>query len=318
MVVPSAIAAADRRLWRSASSRRFSCGRGTSGRRLAKRKAQQGPVCDRDAQTGSRSHHVVSWDLAVKPPPPPPPHHPREYSAERKGDGTVRGTLQRHHEPSYSTWEDRKPFILGAALIAAVTVVILPLAFVSNLASNKNTQNAESGYRRKRFNDAELGVEGESVRNKETGEWEFAIAYKADEDPLTGEKAIAILIRSTDETSNVIGMKEHASLGVRCQDGKVDALLRTPSFNADNSTVYLRWDDGEIEEESWRPSGTGNGLFAPDPVQFIGRALLHKKVVMGWMPYQQTRSAATFSLVGLDSYIEKMRDDGCPTDLPKT
>jgi len=241
----------------------------------------------------------------MKPPPPPPPPPSRRLDVSgstRPKAGAVRQDADVANKTKWLAWG-----VVGILLF--VPVAILP-GIVSRYMQDKDV--ISDSAKRGRIAKNQYGLDGLTRRNPETGETEVHMAYHVGEDRLTGEKEPAIIIKSIDKTSNVIGIEEYATVALGCHDRDgLRASLMTPSYNADNQETYLRWDDGIINEETWVRSESGNALFSPEPRQFLSQLLSHKKLVMGWVPYQSSRHAATFDLRGLSEFVEKLRKDGC-------
>jgi len=116
------------------------------------------------------------------------------------------------------------------------------------------------------------------------------------EDQLTGVKYPAVVIESSNEVANSIGDMKSAKLVVRCSPQKTEVYIGTPTYNADNTAVSMRWDNGPVEEWEWSSSVSENALFTYVPNKILTRMLEHGHVIIGWQPYSQTAKAAHFDL----------------------
>ncbi len=78
---------------------------------------------------------------------------------------------------------------------------------------------------------------------------------------MTDQKRITFLLSSENEISNSIVVRETATLGVRCDNGKPDVFVLTPTYYDDNERIAIRWDKDEPTKTSWYSSKKKNSYF---------------------------------------------------------
>ncbi|WP_136987607.1 hypothetical protein [Synechococcus sp. N5] len=128
-----------------------------------------------------------------------------------------------------------------------------------------------------------------------------------EEDLLTGKSNSTLFIDSINNVSNSIGQPEEATILIRCKGGKLqDIYVKTPTYNADNRRVKLRWDDGEVKGRWWEESSSGTALFAPRPVEFFKKLTTHDRLVWAWNPYQKAEQVVAFNLASERDDLNKM------------
>jgi len=128
-----------------------------------------------------------------------------------------------------------------------------------------------------------------------------------EEDLLTGKSNSTLFIYSTNSVGNSIGQPEPATILVRCKAGKLqDIYISTPTYNADNTRVKIRWDDGEVKSRRWDKASGGTALFAPRAVEFFKKMTTHNRLVWAWSPYQKTESVVAFDLASKRDEINEM------------
>ena len=66
--------------------------------------------------------------------------------------------------------------------------------------------------------------------------------YKIDTDLMTDETKISFYISSETQVLNSIGGSETINLWVRCNNSYPEIFFTTPTYNADNTRVGVRWD----------------------------------------------------------------------------
>ena len=141
-------------------------------------------------------------------------------------------------------------------------------------------------------------------------------AYTSTVDLMTDETKIRISHNSTTKVSNSIGILEPATLWIRCdfkndKTTNVEAFIKTPTYNADNNKVGIRWDSGEPIRTAWNESTSGTALFNPDPKKFINKLLESNTLVFQWSPYQSIPQAVKFDLIQMKTDIIQAKTDGC-------
>ena len=126
-----------------------------------------------------------------------------------------------------------------------------------------------------------------------------------DED-LLGENKVFLMIDANETTRNSIGSPEKATIVVRCQGPKKDLYLTTPTYNGRSSTVFVRWDDGAVERQYWGRSSDGTAFFTKTPGAFLKKMTEYKRLVLGWNPYNKTKTAVSFDLTANMPDIKEM------------
>ena len=121
-------------------------------------------------------------------------------------------------------------------------------------------------------------------------------AYEIKEDIMTDEKEIVYAIVSENKVSNIIGVKEYGALVVRCKNGKPSLILNTPTYNADNKNIGIRWDKDKPTNENWNKATSSDAYFHPDPKKFIEESKKRDSVILQWEPYQSAAVAVKFNL----------------------
>lgn len=128
---------------------------------------------------------------------------------------------------------------------------------------------------------------------------------KSEVDPLDDSTRYLLIIHSTNEVANAIGVGERASLVVRCDTkGMRDFYINTPTFNgiltdAQVPILAVRWGDGAVRNEAWDPGVSSDAFFSSAPLSDLDRATKADTLTIGWNPYSSTRQSAKF---GLDTY----------------
>ena len=120
--------------------------------------------------------------------------------------------------------------------------------------------------------------------------------YEIKEDIMTDEKEIIYAIISENQVSNIIGIKEYVGLIVRCKNGKPSLILNTPTYNADNKNIGIRWDKDKPTNEYWNKATSSDAYFHRNPKKFIEESKKRDSVTLQWQPYQRAAVAAKFDL----------------------
>ena len=126
------------------------------------------------------------------------------------------------------------------------------------------------------------------------------------EEDLLGENKVFLMIDATETTPNSIGTLEKATIVVRCQGSKKDLYLSTPTYNGRSNTVFVRWDDGAVEQQYWGRSSDGTAFFTKTPGPFLKKMTEYKRLVLGWNPYNKVKTAVSFDLTSNMSDIKEM------------
>ena len=126
------------------------------------------------------------------------------------------------------------------------------------------------------------------------------------EEDLLGENKVFLMIDATETTPNSVGTPEKATIVVRCQGSKKDLYLSTPTYNGRSSTVFVRWDDGAVEQQYWGRGSDGTAFFTKTPGPFLRKMTEYKRLVLGWNPYNKVKTAVSFDLTSNMSDIKEM------------
>mgnify|MGYP001162163236 CR=1 FL=1 len=143
----------------------------------------------------------------------------------------------------------------------------------------------------------------------------FSAYLKIEDDLMLDTKKISIFESSKTETSNIIGIPEKSFIQIRCEGTKVDSYISTPTYNASNTNVGIRWNTDKPIYTSWNKSTSGTALFAPNPIKFISKILKNDSLVFQWEPYQKQKQAAKFDLNDLKEKIKEAIQKGCNIQL---
>ena len=130
---------------------------------------------------------------------------------------------------------------------------------------------------------------------------------RSEEDLMTGKTNHLQFFFSETKVPNSIGMQEAAEIYVRCDGGKpMDIFISTPTFNADNRRVQVRWNQGEATPDYWTESSDSTAFFAPQPESFLKRMIQSNRLVFGWEPYQSADLAVAFNLTSQRADLKRM------------
>ena len=146
------------------------------------------------------------------------------------------------------------------------------------------------------------------------------IFYSTKEDLMTDVTKVNIDLLSETTVLNSIGQEAQARIGIRCNGNELNTYIKTPTYNADNLGVQLRWDKNEPKIAYWNYSVDGTAYF-PYPratdnelefhKSFIKNMRNHESLVFGWSPYSTAKKAVKFDLKKLKPKFEQAIDDGC-------
>lgn len=130
---------------------------------------------------------------------------------------------------------------------------------------------------------------------------------RSEEDLMTGKTNHLQYFFSESKVPNSIGMQEAAEIYVRCEGGKpMDIYVDTPTYNARNNRVQVRWNQGEAQADYWTRSSDGTAFFAPQPESFLKRMIQSDRLVFGWEPYQRADLAVAFNLTSQRADLKRM------------
>ena len=145
---------------------------------------------------------------------------------------------------------------------------------------------------------------------------ETNIFYSTKEDLMTDVMKVNIDLLSETTVFNSIGQQEQARIGIRCIGNKLNAYIKTPTYNGDNLSVQLRYDKKEPKKVFWTGSVDGTAFFPgrngqEDFKAFIKEIRNHDSLVFGWSPYSTGSKAVKFDLKKINPKIDQGIIDGC-------
>ena len=137
--------------------------------------------------------------------------------------------------------------------------------------------------------------------------------YTVDTDLMTDETKISFYISSETQVLNSIGRSETINLWVRCNNSNPQIFFTTPTYNADNTRVGVRWDKDKASFYSWSKSTDSQAFFHPKPKEFAQELKEKDLLTVQWSPYSSKDRAAKFDLNSQEfkDDISKAIADGC-------
>ena len=146
------------------------------------------------------------------------------------------------------------------------------------------------------------------------------IFYSTNEDLMTDVTKVNIVLLSETTVLDSIGNQKQARIMIRCNGNELNTAVVTPTFNADNLEVQLRWDEKDPKTKYWSYSVDGTAYF-PFPLVYKDKLLYHQEfiedirnhdsLVFGWSPYSSEKKAVKFDLKKIKPKIERAMVDGC-------
>ena len=108
--------------------------------------------------------------------------------------------------------------------------------------------------------------------------------YKVDTDLMTDETKISFYISSETQVLNSIGGSETINLWVRCNNSNPEIFFTTPTYNADNTRVGVRWDKDKASFYNWTKSTDSQAFFHPRPKEFSQKLKEKSFLTVQWSP----------------------------------
>ena len=128
-----------------------------------------------------------------------------------------------------------------------------------------------------------------------------------DVNPMDDTTKYTLIMRSSNENANSIGMMEHDHLIIRCEAGDLDLYIATSAYlSSDGQSVKLRFDKGEVQSQWWSGSSGGSALFSGAPLSRMLDMLAHQELTIEYQPWRETKDFATFDLKPYHKDIDKM------------
>ena len=137
--------------------------------------------------------------------------------------------------------------------------------------------------------------------------------YTVEKDLMTDETKIRFFIESETQVLNSIGGRDTINLWIRCNNSNPQIFFTTPTYNADNTRVGVRWNQDKASYYSWNKSTDSQAFFHPRPKEFAQKLKEKKFLTVQWSPYSSVERAAKFDLNSqeLKEDISKAITDGC-------
>ena len=106
--------------------------------------------------------------------------------------------------------------------------------------------------------------------------------YKIDTDLMTDEIKISFYISSETQILKSIGGSETINLWVICNNSNPEIFFTTPNYNADNTTVGVRWDKDKASFYNWTKSRDSQAFFHPRPQEFAQKLREKSFLTVQW------------------------------------
>ena len=146
-----------------------------------------------------------------------------------------------------------------------------------------------------------------------------AAFMQKDENPMTDEKSLMIIERSSNSVDNSIGIGEKGTFAIGCLDmagkNKTMVAFMTPTFNtSEPQHILVRFDKKDPKKMLWEGNKGGNGFVLPvsSSDEFINNILSHSKLALQWETWpDSTKKYLIFDLDGLKKEMAKGKEEGC-------
>ena len=141
----------------------------------------------------------------------------------------------------------------------------------------------------------------------------FSRSYEVEEDLMNDSKNIYFFLYSENQINNTIGVAENGIIMIKCSNGKPSLVFQTPTYNADNRRVGIRWNKDVASYADWNKSTSSNAYFHRKPKDFINEMKGKDFLTLAWQPYQRSQEAVKFDLNSQNwkQDIEQSIKDGC-------
>ena len=124
--------------------------------------------------------------------------------------------------------------------------------------------------------------------------------------PMTDTSRYLYSFKSTTTSANSIGTQETSTMILRCEGRSKDLYFTTPTYNADNTSVGVRWDKQGVESQYWNQSKGSDAFFTRTPIKFMQKMLNHSRLAVSWRPYSRVQQYASFDLKPHHGKISQM------------
>ena len=138
--------------------------------------------------------------------------------------------------------------------------------------------------------------------------------YKSEFDLMTDKNQIMVWVTSENEVENILDRKEPVGIVIQCGSENTFAYLQTGNvIGGDNTNIRIRWDGSAPIEENWISSTDGTQITTRNTKEFIRKLENSSNIIIGWIPYMDSRKAAKFNLnsQNFKEDIIKARQNGC-------
>lgn len=143
----------------------------------------------------------------------------------------------------------------------------------------------------------------------ENGYW----YYRVEEDPMTDEKTISLILFDEDNTGNNFSNSEADALMIRkLPENKPDLFVGWAKYLADNNKISWRFDKGDVHSGTWITLGEGALLYPADQpklIDFIKKLLQAEQIAIEVNPDNKLKEASVFKLEGLGEVLLPYLDE---------
>lgn len=150
--------------------------------------------------------------------------------------------------------------------------------------------------------------------NPGTGSWRV----EATRSEMTDKRGVTLTLRANSTIPGIFGPATPILI-VRCREGQLNVYVNSQrvldSDTDDETSVRLRFDDGEPISEDWSISTDHSSAFAADPGGFVLGPILESRVFrIELRPFDAAPVVAVFRPAGLGALLPRLRA-ACPIPL---
>jgi hypothetical protein len=222
------------------------------------------------------------------------------------GISAVDAVASVHTEPSVPRVSPRREYMRAGGVGGAV----LMTALVGHALTASTWGSARTGKASTTSSvETSPGLGGAATIVAPPG-WEVSV----DTNAIDGSTKSLLRLSSTKPVVSRFGQAERATLILRCDAGKFQAYIVTPSqlesnYATDAVAVRVRFDEAPPEAVEWTESTGGSAMFAPQPKALVKRLLTTRRFLVEYPPFQQTPTTVEFAPAGLDGELSQLA--GC-------